>query len=410
MTSAAIGQGLKIAVIDSGVNIKHPHICAITHGVVLEGVGHESFEDTTGHGTAVMAAIQENAPGAEYFAVKLFGNSLRTGSVQLMQAIAWAIEARVAIVNLSLGTPNFDFRALDRSVGQTRASSQCHLGSRAQCRPIPAGFAGQSGGRHRRRRGLDSAARPLPLCRRCFFRFRLSTLLAGRSSLSQSEWREFRGREFDRVCGACLSKSAQARFRQRSCGTAGGGFQPTMNFLSFFLLLFAAVVPAAQLPFTVEACEDAASQFPGAPRIQSFAFGQWQGRWVFIGGRIAGYHNMGGGAAEFLEKDANQDVWVVDTNVTPAKTYHAPLAQLPASLTPVKDQWSSAALLYVQDGATLYIAGGYGRDHTGKWVTFPSDLPSRSASADRRRHARPSARLRASCSHPRRWCNRLAEN
>lgn len=110
MTSAAIGQGLKIAVIDSGVNIKHPHICAITHGVVLEGVGHESFEDTTGHGTAVMAAIQENAPGAEYFAVKLFGNSLRTGSVQLMQAIAWAIEARVAIVNLSLGTPNFDFR------------------------------------------------------------------------------------------------------------------------------------------------------------------------------------------------------------------------------------------------------------------------------------------------------------
>jgi subtilisin family serine protease len=110
MTSVAIGQGLKIAVIDSGVNSKHPHICAVTHGVLLDGVGHESFEDTVGHGTAVMAAIQENAPGAEYFAVKLFGNSLRASSVQLMQAIEWAIDARVSIVNLSLGTPNFDHR------------------------------------------------------------------------------------------------------------------------------------------------------------------------------------------------------------------------------------------------------------------------------------------------------------
>jgi subtilisin family serine protease len=110
MTSVAIGQGLKIAVIDSGVNIKHPHICAVTHGILIDGVSHESFEDTVGHGTAVMAAIQENAPGAEYFAVKLFGNSLRASSVQLMQAIEWAIDARVAIVNLSLGTPNFDHR------------------------------------------------------------------------------------------------------------------------------------------------------------------------------------------------------------------------------------------------------------------------------------------------------------
>jgi subtilisin family serine protease len=110
VTVDAIGHGLKIAVVDSGVNIKHPHICALTHGVLLEGASHASFEDTVGHGTAVMAAIQEKAPCAEYFAVKLFGNSLRASSLQLMQAIEWAIEARVAIVNLSLGTPNFDYR------------------------------------------------------------------------------------------------------------------------------------------------------------------------------------------------------------------------------------------------------------------------------------------------------------
>ena len=37
-----------------------------------------SFVDVIGHGTAVMAAIQEKAPDAEYFAVRVFHSSLRT--------------------------------------------------------------------------------------------------------------------------------------------------------------------------------------------------------------------------------------------------------------------------------------------------------------------------------------------
>jgi len=54
------------------------------------------------------------------------------------------------------------------------------------------------------------------------------------------------------------------------------------------LALLAAALPSANLPFTVTATEDVSSQFPGAPGIQSFSFAQWKGRWVFIGGRIAG--------------------------------------------------------------------------------------------------------------------------
>ncbi len=84
---------------------------------------------------------------------------------------------------------------------------------------------------------------------------------------------------------------------------------------------------AATVPFTIEATEDAADEFPGAPRLQSFSFAQWKGRWVFIGGRISGYHAVGGGSAEFLKADANRDVWVIDTTVKPAKTYHVPVAK-----------------------------------------------------------------------------------
>ena len=61
------------------------------------------------------------------------------------------------------------------------------------------------------------------------------------------------------------------------------------------LPLFLAVLSLTKLPFGIDASEDVSKDFPGAPHIQSFSFGQWEGRWVFIGGRIAGYHNAGGG-------------------------------------------------------------------------------------------------------------------
>jgi subtilisin family serine protease len=139
--AGATGRGLKIAVIDSGVNARHPHICAATRGVVLGEDEDASLEtspvtgsragsgrsfqlhsaagcsvagpadDDVGHGTAVTAAIQEKAPGAEYYAVKLFGTSLRTNTARLIQAIEWAIDQRMDLVNLSLGTPNFEHRA-----------------------------------------------------------------------------------------------------------------------------------------------------------------------------------------------------------------------------------------------------------------------------------------------------------
>src|SRR3954465_1097733 len=112
------------------------------------------------------------------------------------------------------------------------------------------------------------------------------------------------------------------------------------------LAMFLAALTPASVPFSVEATEDASQEFPGAPRLQSFSFGQWKGRWVFIGGRIAGYHGVGGATADFIRADANREIWVVDTTVKPARTYHMPVDRLPAKLTPVKEQWMSAAQLH----------------------------------------------------------------
>ena len=56
-----------------------------------------------GHGTAVFAAIQEKAPEADLYAVRVFDDRLRTSVRALVAAIDWAAERGVRVVNLSLG-------------------------------------------------------------------------------------------------------------------------------------------------------------------------------------------------------------------------------------------------------------------------------------------------------------------
>jgi len=121
--SHATGRGLKIAVIDSGINARHPHIITSPRGGAVFCVPDDAaftanpslqeaaWEDTVGHGTAVSAAIQEKAPAAEYYALKVFGRSLRTTTSHLMEAIEWSIDHHMDIVNLSLGTSNYAYQA-----------------------------------------------------------------------------------------------------------------------------------------------------------------------------------------------------------------------------------------------------------------------------------------------------------
>jgi len=121
----ATGRGVKIAVIDSGVNLRHPHIIAPTRGVSFgfTGTDGDSTDDKFGHGTAVTAAIQEKAPGAEYYALKIFGDSLRTTTPRVIEAIEWSIDHGMDLVNLSLGTPNLEYREEMQSLVMRAAAS-----------------------------------------------------------------------------------------------------------------------------------------------------------------------------------------------------------------------------------------------------------------------------------------------
>lgn len=104
------GRGVTVAVIDSGVHAGHPHVGAVAGGVAVDADlrEHDEFVDRLGHGTAVTAVIEEKAPGAEVYAVKVFDRELTTTVEVLVRAIDWAASRRIALVNLSLGTTRPD--------------------------------------------------------------------------------------------------------------------------------------------------------------------------------------------------------------------------------------------------------------------------------------------------------------
>ncbi len=101
------GRGVRVAIIDSGVNPAHPHVGRVAGGVSIGPCGETpDYRDSLGHGTAVAAAIREKAPEALLYAVKVFDRKLSTNSGILARALEWAFEERMDVVNLSLGTQN----------------------------------------------------------------------------------------------------------------------------------------------------------------------------------------------------------------------------------------------------------------------------------------------------------------
>jgi len=95
---------VRIAVIDSGINGMHQHVCgrgAIVHLINLAG-GEEA--DVLGHGTAVAAAILDLAPGNEIYSIRIFDRDLTCPSWRLLAAIDQALRSGAELCNLSLGT------------------------------------------------------------------------------------------------------------------------------------------------------------------------------------------------------------------------------------------------------------------------------------------------------------------
>jgi subtilisin len=107
------GDGVRVAVIDSGVDPTHPSVgsvegwCTIVHDpdspdeMLVEEVEHT---DLYGHGTACAGIIRSLAPGVELYSVRVLGERLTTKAQIFARGLEWAIDNGMQIVNMSLST------------------------------------------------------------------------------------------------------------------------------------------------------------------------------------------------------------------------------------------------------------------------------------------------------------------
>ena len=108
------GEGIKIGVIDTGVNFQHPDLLDIGENGKNSG-GYDFIEndknpqDTNGHGTQVAGIITANgeitgiAPKSEIFAYRVSEDGEEVSSELIIKAINQAIIDDVDIINISLG-------------------------------------------------------------------------------------------------------------------------------------------------------------------------------------------------------------------------------------------------------------------------------------------------------------------
>jgi subtilisin family serine protease len=115
------GAGVRVAVIDSGIDNDHPAIDGRVKGYAsffedrASGeivVGEEPHTDAFGHGTACADIIRRLAPDCELYSVKVLGAMLTGKGTAFAAGLRWAIEHDMQVVNLSLGTTRQDYFGL----------------------------------------------------------------------------------------------------------------------------------------------------------------------------------------------------------------------------------------------------------------------------------------------------------
>jgi len=105
------GEGVTVAIIDSGVEGDHPAVGdALRRSVRVELAGEDAAVidddaiDVVGHGTACAGIIHGLAPAAELVSIRVLGPDNRGKGAAFAAGLDWAIEQGAGVINLSLSS------------------------------------------------------------------------------------------------------------------------------------------------------------------------------------------------------------------------------------------------------------------------------------------------------------------
>ncbi|MGW3103154.1 S8 family peptidase [Streptomyces sp. NPDC001100] len=114
---AATGAGVRVCVLDSGVQPDHPLVGEVSAAHAVDvgpdgrpGVTEDDSGDAHGHGTACAGVIRSLAPECELTSLRVLGAESSCTGETLLTGLGWAVEQGFDIVNVSLSTTKTDLR------------------------------------------------------------------------------------------------------------------------------------------------------------------------------------------------------------------------------------------------------------------------------------------------------------
>jgi subtilisin len=137
------GEGVRVAVLDSGVDGSHPMVTKLDRSVSIVSADDGDFTvedceptDTAGHGTACAGIISAIAPAASLTSVRVLTNGKHGTGAGLIAGLRWAIDEGYDVINMSLSTGKPQFLLALHELADQAYFRRCVLVASAHNMPV----------------------------------------------------------------------------------------------------------------------------------------------------------------------------------------------------------------------------------------------------------------------------------
>ena len=137
------GSGVKVCILDSGVEAGHPLVGELASAVAItvdeDGEPHaeEDLEgDLCGHGTACAGVVRSIAPDAELHSVRVLGAGFTGSGRVLLAGLRWAVDQGFDVINMSLSTTKRQFGEVLHEIADSAYFKRTMLVASAHNMPV----------------------------------------------------------------------------------------------------------------------------------------------------------------------------------------------------------------------------------------------------------------------------------
>ncbi|KAA9379072.1 S8 family serine peptidase [Microbispora cellulosiformans] len=141
-TGPADGAGVRVCVLDTGVDASHPLVGGLERSLVVaeDGDGLTVVDcdpaDPVGHGTACAGLIRSIAPAVSLTSVRVLTDGRSGSGAALLAGLRWAVEEGFDLVNLSLSTTRSQFLPELHELADRAYFRRCLLVAAAHNMPV----------------------------------------------------------------------------------------------------------------------------------------------------------------------------------------------------------------------------------------------------------------------------------